>query len=85
MHNVNGDTFLYVGSHVFVWASVEFDVGKLSVAGISRCTKFVHNNSTGTFVSGFYNNILSLFKLAYGMSFCSSQGPKGGVPGALEP
>lgn len=70
--NVNSDTFLYVGSYVFVLASVEFGVSKLSVAFVD-VPSFVHNNSTGTFVSGFYNYILSLFKLAYGMSFCSSK------------
>ena len=61
--NVNGDTFLYVGSHACLrlgvgpGASVEFGVSKLSVAFVD-VPSFVHNNSTGTFVSGFYNNIL---------------------------
>ena len=74
MHSVNvkGDTFLYVSSNVFVLASVEFGVSNLSVAFVD-VPSFVHNNSTRTFVSGFYNYILSLFKLAYGLSFCSSK------------
>ena len=74
MHSVNvkGDTSLYVGSKVFVLASVEFGVSKLSVAFVN-VPSFVHNNSTRTFVSGFYNYVLSLFKLAYGLSFCSSK------------
>ena len=61
---------MYVGSNVFVLASVEFGVSKLSVAFVD-VPSFVHNNSTKTFVSGFYNYILLLFKLAYGLSFCS--------------
>ena len=74
MHSVNvrSDTFLYVGSNVFVQALVEFSVSKLSVAFVD-VPSFIHNNSTRTFVSGFYNYILSLFKLAYGLSFCSSK------------
>ena len=52
--------------------SVEFGVSKLSVAFID-VPSFVHNNSTRTFVSRFYNYILSLFKLAYGLPFCSSK------------
>ena len=31
---------------------------------------FVHNNSTRTFVGGFYNYVLSLFELAYGLVSC---------------
>ena len=52
--------------------SVEFGVSKLSVAFVN-VPSFVHNNSIGTFVSGFYNYILSLFKLAYGLSFSISK------------
>ena len=70
--NVKGDMFLYVGSNVFVEELVEFGVGKLSVAFID-VPSFVHNNSTRTFVGRFYNYVLSLFKLAYGLSFCSSK------------
>ena len=51
---------------------VEFDVSKLSVAFVD-VSSFVHNNSTRTLVSGFYNYILSLFKLAYGLSFRSAK------------
>ena len=45
-------------------ASVEFVSVKLSVAFID-IPSFLHNSSTRTFVSGFYNYFLSLFKLAY--------------------
>ena len=69
--NVKSNTFLYVGSNVFVQALVEFGVSKLSVAFVD-VPSFIHNNRTRTFVGGFYNYILSLFKLAYGLSFCSS-------------
>ena len=74
MHSVNvkGDTFLYVGSNVFVEESVEFGVSKLSVAFIDVPSS-VHNNSTRTFVSRFNNYILSLFKLVYDLPFCSSK------------
>ena len=51
---------------------VEFGVSKLSVAFVD-VPSFVHNNSTRTFVSRFYNYILSLFKLAHYLSFCSSK------------
>ncbi len=74
MHSVNvkGDTFLCVSSNVFVEESVEFGVSKLSVTFID-VPSFVHNNRTRTFVSRFYNYILSLFKLAYSLSICSSK------------
>ena len=74
MHSVSvkSDTFLYVGSDVFVQALVEFGVSKLSVAFVD-VPSLVHDNSTRTFVRGFYNYILSLFELAYGLSFCSSK------------
>ena len=67
---VKGDTSLYVGSNVFVLASVEFGVSTMSVAFVD-VPSFFHNTTTRTFVSGFYNYILSLLKLAYGLSFCS--------------
>ena len=51
---------------------VEFGVSKLSVAFVD-VPSLVHNNSTGTFVRGFYNYVLSLFKLTYGLSFCKSK------------
>ena len=51
---------------------VEFGVSKLSVAFVD-VPSLVHNNSTGTFVRGFYNYVLSLFKLIYGLSFCNSK------------
>ena len=70
--NVKSYTFLYVGSDVFVYALVEFGVSKLSVAFVD-VPSLVHNNSTRTIVRGFYNYILLLFKLAYGLSFYSSK------------
>ena len=51
---------------------VEFGVSKLSVAFVD-VPSLVHNNSTGNFVRGFYNYVLSLFKLIYGLSFCNSK------------
>ena len=51
---------------------VEFGVSKLSVAFVD-VPSLVHNNSTGTFVRRFYNYVLSLFKLTYGLSFCNSK------------
>ena len=74
MHSVNvkSNTFLYVGSDVFVYVLVEFGVSKLSVAFVD-VPSLVHNNSTGTFVRGFYNYVLSLFKLTYDLSFCNSK------------
>ena len=70
--NIKSYTFLYVSSYVFVQAFVKFRVIKLSVTFVD-VPSFVHNNSTGTFVSGFYNYVLSLFKLANGLSLCSSK------------
>ena len=51
---------------------VEFVVSKLSCAFID-IPSVVHNNSTRTFFRRFYNYILSLFKLTYGLSFCNSK------------
>ena len=64
--NIKSYTFLYVSSFVFVQTFVKFGVIKLPVTFVD-VPSFVHNNSTGTFVSGFYNYVLSLFKLAYGL------------------
>ena len=51
---------------------VEFGVSKLSVAFVD-VPSFVHNNNARTFVSGFYNCVFLLFKLAHGLLFCSSK------------
>lgn len=70
--NLNSDTFLYVSSDVFVQALVIFGVIKLSVSFVD-VPNFVLNSNTGAFVRGFYKYVLSLLKLAYGLSFCSSE------------
>ena len=70
--NIKSNAFLYVSSYVFVQTFVKFGVIQLSVTFVN-VPSLVHNNSTGTFVSGFYNYVLSLFQLAYGLSFCSSK------------
>ena len=69
MHSVNvkGDTFLYVGSNVFVLASVEFDVSNISCLLHSSMYQVLSITTVPEPLSA------GFIIISYGLSFCSSK------------